>query len=154
MGFLTPAEWQEYKDIINEFNLDDSNQEDITWRRLTSNLNRFGEDDGVITNDVNIKGLIQYNYFRAWPANRSSVSGELDKESLLLWLNIEYLRTNGWLTASNQFAFRPGEDRFIINGEVFKATGNSQAAQASDEPLLVFIILKAEETDTGELVYE
>lgn len=154
MGFLTPADWQEYKDIINEFNQDDSNLEDVIWRRLNTNLSRFGEDDNVIHTNVNIKGLLQYNYFRAWPTNRTSVSGELDKESVLLWLNIDYLRTNGWLTPSNQFIFRPGEDRFIINGVLYKALGDSQAAQASDEPLLVFMVLKKEETETGNLVYE
>lgn len=154
MGFLTSADWQEYKDIINEFNLDDSNMQVITWRRLTTNLSRFGEDDNIAHTNTNINGLLQYNYFRSWPTNKTTISGEVDKESVLLWLNIEYLRTNGWLTASNQFSFRPGEDRFIVNGVTYKALGNSQAAQASDEPLLVFIVLKAEETETGNLVYE
>ena len=58
------------------------------------------------------------------------------------------------MTTAGQFIFRSGEDRFIIRGEVYKALGDSQAAQASDEPLEVFIVLKREETETADLVYE
>lgn len=154
MGFLTAADWQEYKDILNEFHLDDSNLQDVVWQRLVTNLSRFGEDDNEVRTNLLIKGLVQYNYFKSWPTNQTTVSGEVDKESLMLWLNIDYLSTNGWLTSNGQFNFRPGEDRFIIRGELYKALGDSQAAQASDEPLLVFIILKREETETGDLVYE
>ena len=45
MAFLTPADWQDYKDCINEFNLEDSHLQDIVWRRLVTNLSRWGEDD-------------------------------------------------------------------------------------------------------------
>ena len=154
MGFLTAADKQEYKDCLNEFNLDDSNNQDITWQRLTTNLSRYGEDDNVIRTNQLIQALVQYNYFKSWPTNKTSVSGEVDKESLLIWLNIKYLSDNGWITPNGQFIFRPGEDRFVIRGEVYKALGDSQAAQAFDEPLLIFIVLKREETETADLVYE
>jgi len=154
MAFLTPADWQDYKDCINEFNLEDSHLQDIVWRRLVTNLSRWGEDDNEVRTDLLIKGLVQYNYFKSWPTNQTTVSGEIDKESLLIWLNVKYLSDNGWLTPAGQYIFRPGEDRFIIRGEVYKALGDSQAAQAHDEPLEVFIVLKKEETETGDLVYE
>jgi len=154
MGFLSAADWQEYKDCINEFNLDDSHKQVMTWKRLATNLNRWGEDDNVVHADVQLNCLVQYNYFKSWPTNQTTVSGEIDKESLLIWLNIKYLGDAGYLTANGQFNFRPGEDRFIIKGEVYKALGDSQAAQASDEPLEIFIVLKKEETETGDLVYE
>ena len=154
MGFVSAADWQEYKDVINEFNLDDSNLQDIVWQRLGTNLSRWGEDDNEVRTNQIIKGLVQYNYFKSWPTNQTTVSGEIDKESLLIWLNIKYLTDNGWMTTAGQFIFRSGEDRFIIRGEVYKALGDSQAAQASDEPLEVFIVLKREETETADLVYE
>lgn len=153
MAFLSSADWQEYKDIINEFH-EDANQEPIIWRRMTSNLHRYGEDGGETHVDTNLLGLVQYNFFRSWPINKTTTTGELDKESCMLYLNIEYLRGLGFLTADEQFAFRPAEDRFLIDGKLYKAAGDSQAAQAHDENLLLFIVLKREETDTGDLVYE
>lgn len=153
MGFLTAADWQEYKDCINEFNLDDSHRQDIIWQRIGTNLSRWGEDDNIVRVNQLIKGLVQYNYFKSWPTDQTTIAGQIDKQSILVWLNIKYLSDNGWVTPSGQYNFRPGEDRFVIRGEVYKALGDSQAAQASDEPLEVFIILKKEETETGDLVY-
>lgn len=154
MGFVSAADWQEYKDVINEFNLDDSHKQAVTWQKLVTNLSRYGEDDNVVRTNQLIMGLVQYNYFKSWPTNKTTVSGEIDKESVMLWLNIKYLNDNGWISPTGQFIFRPGEDRFIIRGEIYKALGDSQAAQASDEPLEVFMVLKKEETETGDLVYE
>jgi hypothetical protein len=153
MAHLTQADWDEYGDIINEFH-EDANQEDITWRRMSSNLNRWGEDGGETYTDTTILGLIQYNFFRSWAINKTSTTGELDKESVLVYFNTEYLRQSGWLTTGDQFDFRPGEDRFIINGQVYKALGDSQVAQAKEKTLMSFIILKREETKTGNKVYE
>ena len=154
MAFLTAADWQDYEDCINEFSMEDSHVQDVIWQRLATNLSRWGEDDNVVRTNQLINGLAQYNYFKSWPTNQTTVSGEIDKESLLLWLNIKYLTDNGWMTANGQFNFRPGEDRFVIRGEVYKALGDSQAAQAKDKPLEIFIVLKKEETDTGDLAYE
>ncbi len=153
MAHLTDDDWQEYIDIIDEFH-EDANQQEVIWRKLTNNFNRWGEDGGETYEDIPTLGLVQYNFFRSWAINKTTSTGELDKESCMVFFNQKYLSDNGWLTTNNQFKFRPGEDRFIIDGELYKARGNSKAAQANDQTLLIFIILKREETDTGNLVYE
>lgn len=153
MDFVSDAEWAEYKDIINDFNLNDSNQQPIVWRKLTQELSRYGEDDNVAYTDTTLLGLVQYNYFRSWPTNKVDKSGEIDKESTLVFFNIEYLRGLGYVNADGQFQFDAGKDRFLIDGVRYKPSGNSKAAQASNEALLTFIILSVDTPESGETIY-
>ena len=151
MANLSSLDWQKYKDAINSAHTD-FNQEDITWKRSTVFMDRFGEDPsgtGEVFQDVTLKVLIQSNYFRSWPVTSTSESGELDKESLVVILNYKYLKDNGYTTAENYFDFKPDLDRFIIKGRAYKSFGDLDASYANDEPLLFYLILKREKTDTG-----
>lgn len=154
MAFINPAEWQMYMDTIYEA-WDTFGTEPVIWRRMVNNLDYHGEDTPGSTGalDINIIGLIQYNYFRTWPLTAFTPSGEVDQENSVLILSRKYLSDNGWLTADGNFDFRPGEDRFVIRDLIYKPAGDTQVSGAFQHPLLVFIILKREEIPTGSKVY-
>ena len=152
MAHMKASDWQRYEDIMNEWQ-EDAFQEIITWRKSIVRLSTHGEDNNERFEDKELRGLIQYNYFRAWPINTPSDSGELDKESCLLYLNIKYLRDNNYTNSNDQFAFNPTMDRFLIRGVVYKAFGDSHVAQAYNKPLFAYIILKREEVETGKELY-
>lgn len=149
MAHMTPEQWQAYEDVINEWQ-EDAFQQDIIFRQEVVTQDRYGEDYNKRKKDKTIKCLILYNYFRSWPMSNMNHIGELDKESCLVYFNIADLRKQGLLNAHDQLQFSPAYDRFIINGVMYKSTGDSQAAQAHSKPLLIFLILKREETTTGK----
>lgn len=153
MAHLTPAIWDLYKSIIDEFH-EDANQEPITWRKYVNVLDRYGEDkDPKNYQDISLLGLVQYNYFRSWPINKTTISGKIDKESVLVYFNTQYLIDAGHTNGQQLLAFTPGKDLFIIRGLIYKDFGESQVAQANNRNLLQFLILKREEIDTGVSKY-
>jgi len=154
MAFLTPAEWQTYMDVIYEA-WETNATEPVIWKRMEHKLDIHGEDTPttIAYIDTPLVGLFQYNYFRSWPITQPTPSGEVDMENFVLLLSRKYLEDNGWLTANGNFNFNPGEDRFNIRGLIYKSAGDTQVAGAYTHPLLVFVILKREETKTGERVY-
>lgn len=149
MAFLSDATWDRYKSIIREFNKEDVGEQPIEWHRYQGNISRYGEDNNDNYEIINLKGLCHYNYFRSWPINKPTVSGEIDKESLLVYFSKEYLNELGYLTVNNNFTFDGGKDYFYIDGVRYKAHGDSQTAQANNETLLIFIILERQERQTG-----
>jgi len=149
MGFLSQATWDNYKSIIREFNKDDAGEQPITWLRFIGNVSRYGEDDNEQYDTIILQGLCHYNYFRSWPINTPSETGEVDKESLLVYFSKEYLNELGYLSSSNNFIFDGGKDYFKIDNVLYKAHGDSSTAQANDESLLTFLILERQERPTG-----
>lgn len=153
MSYMSEADWQAYRDVLNTWQ-EDAFQEDIIWRRLVTRTNAHGEDSNDRYSDTTLKGLLQYNYFRSWPMTQPTDTGEIDKESVLLYLNLKHLDDLTLLDAKKQFKFSPGFDRFVLRGRIYKAMGDSHIAQAKDQPVFIFIILKREETSTGDPVYD
>jgi len=154
MNAISDAQWAIYKNIIdNAHNF--FNQDIITWVRISHGLQRWGEDDVAIdkTFSTNLKCLINYNVYRSWPMSKESEGGVMDKESILVILNKEYLNGLGYINANGNFDFDPGKDYFLHQGQKLRASGETPAAQAKDNPLLVYIILKRMETDTGNKKY-
>ena len=152
MAHMTQEQWDDYINIINEWQ-EDAFQQDITWLKTATVISKNGEDNNYRFKEINLKCLIQYNQFRAWPITQTTDSGETDKESILVYFNIKYLKDLGYTNNHDQFKFKPDYDRFLINGLIYKAFGESQVAQAGAKPLLVFIILKREEIETGKEKY-
>jgi len=142
MGYINNATWTRYKNILREFH-DDAMQMDVIWKRSVTSRTRLTNDAKTV--DVTIQGLVQYNHFRNWPINKTEVTGEVDKESVLLYLNQEWLSEQGYLDINKQFKFDPGYDRFFIEGIEYKSAGESKAAQTKDDTILVFIILQRED---------
>ena len=138
-------EWDKYKSIINDFIDEDAGKQPFVWLRKINQPLAYGEDGGIRYLPVILEGLFQYNYIRTWPANKSTLSGELEGENMVLYISARMLRENGYV---NEFGYPDlnwSEDRFLLNGKVYKPEGDTQVAQAKDEALLFFIILKREE---------
>lgn len=148
---LTPAEWQDYANVINEFMQNDSAKKPIVWRRFLYNLDRYREDSkDKNTQDIILDVLLNYNYFRTWPITFTTESGELDRQSIQILINKDYLKTLGYLTPSNNFDFNPDKDLFIIDGKPHRAMGDTSVSQASSLDLIISIIVKREELETSD----
>lgn len=137
--------WNRYKQIVNDFIDTDVGKQIITWRRYIDQPLPFGEDSGQQYEDVKIKVLIGYNHFKTWPSNLDTVSGELDKINLAIWVSARLLGEYGYLNENGYWDFNRSYDRFIVNGIEYKAAGDTQVAQAKDEALLFMVVLKREE---------
>lgn len=148
-GKMTPAVWAKYKTAIDAYSQTVSS-EDITWHRLSANVDRWMEGMEENFEIVNFVSLVAYNTFRTWPVDSRTETGIIDKEYCHLYLNLTYLEENGWLTADKQFDFNPGFDRFWINGLEYKPAGDTGAAQANINPLFQILILEREEFKTGD----
>lgn len=149
MAFLNPEDWDAYKSVINEYH-EDAFQQTITWNTMATSVDPHGEDMNEREIDIELKGLIGYNYFRSWPVNKVSEAGETDKQSMIMYFNLAYLTGLGHINAEGQFQFNPGRDYFTVQGVRYKPAGDSLTAQAHDNPLLVFIIVKREELPTSQ----
>ena len=145
---MTEADWNMHKNAINTWH-EDAFQQEITWLRNIVNRDHNGEDGNFRQESVVLKGLVSYNFFRSWPIDQQTDTGEIDKQSCMLILNLKWLGDNGYLNGENQLDFNQGDDRFIIDGIKHAPSGDSQIAQAKTDPLLFFIILKREEVETG-----
>ena len=151
---ISNAQWDLYKGIINNAH-NYFNQDTVIWRRFVRGLQRYGEDNASneATEDITLKVLILYNSFRTWPITEESVSGITDKQNMVLMINKSYLNGLGYLNGSGFFDINPGRDIFIHMGEKYRASGETPVGQAKDDPLHFFIVLKREESLTGEDKY-
>lgn len=142
--------WDRYKSIVNDFVDEDAGKQKITWLRRIRQPLPYGEDKGYKYNPIIIEGLLQYNYIRTWPSLKETVSGELDGINLVFYITKRSLEENGYMTDDGYWDFDWVQDKFLINGRVYSPSGDTQVAQASDEPLLFFITLKRETPEMNE----
>lgn len=151
---INSAQWQVYKNVINKAH-DSFNQDSITWHRHSRGLQRYGEDTKANENydHITLECLIGYNIFRTWPMTKETTSGALDGENIVLMLNKKYLEDLGYLNSNEFFGMDPGKDKFTHRGINYRAAGETEVAQAGDEPLMFYVVLKREETETGEVKY-
>lgn len=151
---ISDSQWAVFEKIINNAH-SFFNQEDLTWVRQTNNLQRYGEDTKANkgTEEIILKCLNGYNYFRSWPMTDETSAGKLDKESMIVLLNKKYLLDAGYLTSDGNFNFDPGADHFIFQGQKMDAAGETPMSQAKSSPLFIMLILKREPTQTGSSKY-
>jgi hypothetical protein len=141
--------WQLYKDLMRDAQETFAKQT-ITWLRSRGGLDRFAEDNVTERFDtITLEVLIQYNIFRTWPITATSDQGQIDKESVVIYMNKEYLEENNWLTTNNNFKLDAAADRFIIDGITHIAMGNTDVAQDHSDPLWVIVILKRDKDITA-----
>jgi len=147
--FTQASDWDSYKNVINGFNSDAFNQP-LVWRKTVNRISEYGEDNSVQTQDIPLLGLMWYNDYRSWPTTIPTPTGLVDGQSSVLYLNIKYLEDTipEHLNPQGFLKIDSGNDSFIVNGQTYKSTGESQTAQASDKPLILFLILKREETES------
>nr|DAJ84832.1 MAG TPA: hypothetical protein [Caudoviricetes sp.] len=137
--------WDHYKKIINDFIDVDAGKQLITWKRYINIPLPYGEDSGSKYEDISLNVLIGYNSFRTWPINQATVSGELDNQNMAIYVSARLIRELGYADQYGYWQFDRSLDRFIVNGIVYKSSGDTQVAQAKDDPLLFQVILKRDE---------
>ena len=151
---ISTSQWQVYKNVINKVH-GSLNNDTITWHRYVRSFQRYGEDTKIHEHfvDTALKCLIMYNAFRAWPMTKETSSGAIDKESIVLILNKKYIKDLGYLNSDNFFSMTPGKDKFTHRGIAYRASGETEISQAGNDPLMFYIILRREDSITGEDKY-
>lgn len=134
--------WNRYKKIITDFLDWDAGRQTITWAKYVNQYLNYAEDDSPRYYNIPLEALCYYNAFRNWPINKATVSGELDDENLSILISKNYIEQIGYLNQEGYWNFNWSEDRFVINGIVYKPSGDTQVSQAKDEALVFLIILK------------
>lgn len=154
MGIIDKKTWGDLAALVNEAtNQGDFSNKHITWRRKKAVLTEFAEDQDSFTNfeDVDLLVLCNYNFLRSWPVTAETESGQLDRQSIQLMINKQYLRDLGYINSSNYIKYNPDYDRFILDGVTYRAMGDTPASQALDDDLFISIIIQREETFTGNV---
>lgn len=134
--------WDRYKRIISTFMDKDAGRQSIIWAKNVDQLLTHGEDCIPKYYRIEIEALCFYNAFRNWPINKATVSGELDEENLSILVTREYIESIGCLNKDGYWDFDWSKDRFVINGQVYKPSGDTQVSQAKDQALVFMVILK------------
>lgn len=134
--------WDRYKRIISTFMDKDAGRQSIIWAKNVDQLLTHGEDYIPKYYRIEIEALCFYNAFRNWPINKVTVSGELDEENLSILVTTEYIESIGYLNKDGYWDFDWSKDRFVINGQVYKPSGDTQVSQAKDQALVFMVILK------------
>lgn len=134
--------WNRYKKIITDFLDLDAGRQTITWAKHVNQYLDHAEDDSPRYYNIPIEVLCYYNAFRNWPINKATVPGELDDENLSILISKNYIEQIGYLNQEGYWNFNWSEDRFVINGIVYKPSGDTQVSQAKDEALVFLVILK------------
>jgi hypothetical protein len=144
------SEWAAFHALFEDA-ADTFAQHPITWRRVMTNLDRWKEDnqDGQ-TVDVQLVCLNNYNYMRSWPVTNFTEAGEVNSQSVQVLFGMKYLRDLGYLDNNNKFMYNQDKDRFILNGHIMKAAGDTPVSQAYDSDIWYSVILVEQPTATGD----
>lgn len=140
--FVSNKAWERYKRIVQKFLDFDAGRQVIYWMKHVDQQLAFAEDSTPQFIGIQIEALCFYNAFRNWPLNKATVSGALDEENLSIYISKSAVEKLGYLNSDGYWNFNWEEDRFVINGIVYKPSGDTQVAQAKDEPLVFMVILK------------
>lgn len=146
--------WDRYKRIVKNFLSQDAGRQSIIWAKHINQNLTHGEDVIPFYERIDIEALCFYNAFRNWPINSPSISGETDEENLSILISRDsivnldsgkywksYSEDTG-VDTDGYWDFNWQEDRFVINGIVYRPSGDTQVAQAKDEALVFLVILK------------
>jgi len=146
--------WNKYKNAINGLAQALFHQEKLIWMRLIENMDVNAEGINKVFEPIELNCLVGYNDFRVWPMDKETASGAIDTQNMYIILNKKYLSDLGYLNEHEYFAFKPGKDYFILRGINYQDSGDTDVAQAAEEPLLFFLILKRMESLTGEPLFQ
>lgn len=150
---LSSTDWAKYKQAINDAS-DSFNKEPVIWHHFQRRLARHGEDQARKFIDITLLGLVAYNYIKSWPDENIRVSGENDDTSVILIFNKQYLNDLGYTNTNGYFSMNPGYDYFTIKGIDYVTKGDTDTAQAEEDPLLIYIRLDRKQINTGQDYHE
>lgn len=138
--------WSKYKNIVQDFMDMDAGLQEVIWLKHIQYPLPFGEDDAEGNYiPITLKGLVNYNAFRTWPLNVGTLSGELDEVNCALLISTKQLRERDLLNAKGYWEVNGALDRFQINGELYISKGDTQVAQAKEEPIVFQVLLRRQE---------
>lgn len=150
MDQIGAQDWEDYKALIGSDSFDTFGQAKIIWRRLITNVDRFGEDNiAGQTVDIPLTCLANYNYMRSWPITVFSESGSNYEQSVQVLFSKSYLQGLGYVNDAGLFIYKPDYDLFILDGLIRRPVGDSAVSQAKDGALIYEIILVEQRTPTG-----
>lgn len=144
------VDWDKYRQIIEDFIDEDAGKQPFLWLKKINLMSSFGEDSSPGYEPIQLNGLFHYNYVKTWPSARASTSGELENGNLVLYISARSIKEAGYMNNFGYWDFNWVEDRFILNGKVYKPGGDTQVAQAKDKALLFFLILQREDIEESE----
>lgn len=147
---VSQVDWDKYKQIIEDFIDEDAGKQPFLWLKKINLMSSYGEDSSPGYIPITLQGLFHYNYVKTWPSARASTSGELENGNLVLYISARAIEEAGYMDQMGYWDFNQAEDRFILNGKVYKPGGDTQVAQAKDKALLFFIILQREDLEESE----
>lgn len=150
--YIPPSVWAHYEAIINNFLNTDAGVQDITWLARLPVLPLFGEDGGENYSIRTLKGLVNYNYIRVWPYNVPTPSGELDTTNVAVYLTKKSLDDGGYLNEKGYWKFDQVRDKFLIDGKMYRPSGETPVAQAKDHAMLFMVILETEDIGEAERI--
>lgn len=144
MSYINLPVWDSYREILDEFLIEDVCKDDLLWKRYKGSIPTFGEDSDPTNNppDIILKCLFQYNDYRTWPITQYTQTGPLDKQSEVAWLSKTQLKANNLLDEHDRLIFNRDQDIFIHRGLEYECSGDTDAAQANVNPILFMLILK------------
>lgn len=150
MDLIGARDWADYKSLIGQDAFDTFGQKIIIWRKQTSNIDRYGEDNIAGSHvDIPLTCLVNYNYMRSWPITTLTESGETNQQSIQVLFSKKYLLSLGYLNADGIFDYQPDYDRFILDGLIRKPVGDSSVSQSHDEDTMFEVIMAEQRTPTG-----
>lgn len=153
MKRIPNIKWDQYRKIISDFVEEDAGKKMITWRRYREVPTLFGEDQRVEPfNDIQIEVLVAYNTFRTWPYQGETVSGEWDLRDAAIYISKNYLKEHNLINSEGYMKIDSVRDRFIIDGITYRTAGDTAAAQASDQDILMMVIIQREEVTNQDTI--
>lgn len=156
MANLISNEFWEYFKGIQKDAFESFGKDEIALYRQTFNMDFFGEDPDPATSgleEIILPVLINYNYYRVWGVNTNSQAGEIEAQSLSVLLNKDVLRElyPTLLDSKDNLVFDSGRDYFIHRGTRYTAQGETFISQASNDPLLIMLILQVDKRFNHEV---
>jgi len=146
-SLINGVEWAAFKqsqaNIWDTFGL-----RTMTWVRRTKNVGRFNEGDFTSTTET-LRFIAHHNILRTWPIDYNTESGELDRQTVQVYIFKQYLADLGFIDGNGKFIYNRDIDRFIIDGETYEPEGDTPAAQAGIEDLWFTMVLKRDNKPTS-----
>lgn len=148
-SLITPQQWADYNSLMLDA-ADTFAQKPMIWKRLTSKLDRYGEDNSDNDyDDITLKVLCNYNYMRSWPITIKTETGGVDKQSVQVLIPKEQLRAGGYLTPEGYFDYNYNDDIMVLDGLRYIPMGDTPASQMQSDDVFITMVLKRKDTDTG-----
>lgn len=123
----------------------------IIWKQRISGINNTGDDPLFTYKDIPLLVQANFNYMRSWPITLTTESGEIDRQSVQLLINKEYLKQLNFLNSDGYWIYNPALDYIIMDGLVHEPVGDTPVSQSITDDLFISLIIKRAITQTGDI---